>query len=78
MERAGLTRENHGTDRDLHGRRTSDYELTDRTKTRWTLSELQGNDLMILVLSRRHFCPKDHQQPTSSGVRQTPALDPSY
>ena len=39
-----------------------DYELTDHTKTRRTLSDLQGNDPMILVLSRGHFCPKDHQQ----------------
>ena len=39
-----------------------DYELTDHTKTRRRLSELQGNDPMILVLSRGHFCPKDHQQ----------------
>ena len=39
-----------------------DYELTDHTKKRRTLSGLQGNDPMILVLSRGHFCPKDHQQ----------------
>ncbi len=39
-----------------------DYELTDHTRTRRTLSELQGNDPMILLLSRGHFCPKDHQQ----------------
>jgi peroxiredoxin len=39
-----------------------DYELTDHTKKRRTLSELQRNDPMILVLSRGHFCPKDHQQ----------------
>ena len=39
-----------------------DYELTDHTKTRRKLSELQGNDPMILVLARGHFCPKDHQQ----------------
>jgi peroxiredoxin len=39
-----------------------DYELTDHTKTRRRLSELQGNDPMILVLSRGHYCPKDHQQ----------------
>ncbi len=39
-----------------------DYELTDHTKTRRRLSELQGLDPMILVLSRGHFCPKDHQQ----------------
>jgi peroxiredoxin len=39
-----------------------DYELTDHTKTRRKLSELQGIDPMILVLSRGQFCPKDHQQ----------------
>jgi peroxiredoxin len=39
-----------------------DYELTDHTKTRRRLSELQGIDPMVLVLSRGHFCPKDHQQ----------------
>jgi peroxiredoxin len=39
-----------------------DYELTDHTKTRRTLSELQGIDPMILILSRGSFCPKDHQQ----------------
>ncbi len=39
-----------------------DYELTDQTKTRRTLGELQGNVPLILILSRGHFCPKDHQQ----------------
>src|SRR6266436_4321259 len=39
-----------------------DYELTDHAKTRRRLSELQGIDPMILVLSRGGFCPKDHQQ----------------
>jgi peroxiredoxin len=39
-----------------------DYELTDHTGIRRRLSELQGIDPMILVLSRGHFCPKDHQQ----------------
>jgi peroxiredoxin len=39
-----------------------DYELTDHTKTRHKLSELQGNAPMVLVLSRGHYCPKDHQQ----------------
>jgi peroxiredoxin len=39
-----------------------DYELTDHQKTRRKLSELQGNDPMILVLARGHYCPKDHQQ----------------
>jgi peroxiredoxin len=39
-----------------------DYELTDHTKTRRTLSELQGINPMILLLSRGHFCPKDNRQ----------------
>src|SRR5438094_9734630 len=44
------------------GARFPDYELNDHTKTRRRLSELQGNDPMILNLSHVHFCPKDHQQ----------------
>jgi peroxiredoxin len=39
-----------------------DYELTDHAKTRRKLSELQGNDPMILVLARGHYCPRDNQQ----------------
>ena len=39
-----------------------DYELTDQTKKRRRLSELQGNDPMILVLARGSYCPKDQQQ----------------
>lgn len=39
-----------------------DYELTDHANTRRTLSELQGINPMILLLSRGHFCPKDDQQ----------------
>ena len=39
-----------------------DYELTDHTKTRRSLSELQGDDPLILVLARGHYCPKDQQQ----------------
>ena len=38
-----------------------DYELTDHTATRRTLSELQGPDPMIVVLSRGGFCPKDRR-----------------
>src|SRR2546428_6568349 len=44
------------------GARFPDYELTDHTRTRQRLSELQGIDPMILVLSRGGYCPKDHQQ----------------
>jgi peroxiredoxin len=38
------------------------YELTDHTAKRRKLSELQGTDPLILVLSRGAFCPKDRRQ----------------
>ncbi len=44
------------------GGRFPDYELPDHTGTRRKLSQLQGDDPMILVLSRGNFCPKDRQQ----------------
>src|SRR5579864_6834901 len=39
-----------------------DYELTDHAGKRRKLSDLQGSDPMILVLSRGAFCPKDRRQ----------------
>jgi peroxiredoxin len=39
-----------------------DYELPDHSNTRRRLSELQGEDPMILTLARGHYCPKEHQQ----------------
>jgi len=39
-----------------------DYELTDHTGTRRKLSDLQGGDPLIVVLSRGSFCPKDRRQ----------------
>jgi len=39
-----------------------DYELPDHTTKRRKLSELQGSDPMILVLSRGAFCPRDRRQ----------------
>jgi peroxiredoxin len=39
-----------------------DYELTDHAAKRRKLSELQGPDPMIVVLSRGSFCPKDRRQ----------------
>ena len=39
-----------------------DYELPDHTKTMRRLSELQGEDPLILTLARGHYCPKEHQQ----------------
>jgi peroxiredoxin len=39
-----------------------DYELTDHRGTHRRLSDLQGNDPLVLVLSRGGFCPKDRRQ----------------
>ena len=39
-----------------------DYELPDHTDTPRKLSELQGDDPLILTLARGHYCPKEHQQ----------------
>ena len=39
-----------------------DYEPTDHTGKHRKLSDLQGPDPMILVLSRGGYCPKDRRQ----------------
>ena len=39
-----------------------DYELPDHTTKRRKLSELQGEDPLVLVLSRGGFCPRDRRQ----------------
>jgi len=38
------------------------YELPDHTGEIRKLSELQGDDPLILTLARGHYCPKEHQQ----------------
>jgi peroxiredoxin len=39
-----------------------DYELPDHENVTRKLSELQGDDPLILTLARGHYCPKEHQQ----------------
>jgi peroxiredoxin len=39
-----------------------DYELPDHSGTPRRLSDLQGNDPLVLTLARGHYCPKEHQQ----------------
>ncbi len=46
----------------LPGGTFPDYQLTAHDKKRRRLSELQGDDPLILLLSRGRFCPKDNQQ----------------
>jgi peroxiredoxin len=38
-----------------------DYELPDHEDIPRKLSELQGDDPMILTLARGHYCPKEHR-----------------
>lgn len=42
-----------------HGAEFPDFVLPDHTKTPRGLSDLQGEDTMVLVLVRGAFCPKD-------------------
>jgi peroxiredoxin len=46
----------------VHGATLRDYRLPDHTGTLRSLSELQGNDPLILTLARGNYCPKEHQQ----------------
>ena len=39
-----------------------DYELPDHANLPQRLSEIQGDDPLILTLARGHYCPKEHQQ----------------
>ena len=39
-----------------------DYKLPDHTGISRSLSEIAGDDPMILTLARGHYCPKEHQQ----------------
>ena len=50
-----------------------DYELSDHTGKHRKLSELQGPDPMVLVLSRGSFCPKDRRQ--ADGLVAAPSRD---
>ena len=54
-----------------------DYELPDQDGTVRRLSELQDGDPMVLVLTRGHFCPKDHQQHREI-VELLPRIDVAY
>jgi peroxiredoxin len=39
-----------------------DYQLPDHAGNLRRLSDLQGDDPLILTLARGHYCPKEHQQ----------------
>jgi peroxiredoxin len=44
------------------GKTFPDYQLLDHTRALRKLSELQGDDPLILTLARGSYCPKEHQQ----------------
>lgn len=54
-----------------------DYVLSDHTGKHRKLSELQGPDPMVLVLSRGAYCPKDRRQ-TESLVQFQSELELGY
>ena len=46
----------------IRGGTFPDYALPDHASAMRRLSELQGDDPLILTLARGHYCPKEHQQ----------------
>ena len=54
-----------------------DYRLPDQDGVPRRLSELQGDDPMVLLLSRGRFCPKDHQQHLEL-AQLKPRIDVAY
>jgi peroxiredoxin len=46
----------------VSGGKFPNYTLADHTGEPRKLSELQGEDPLILTLARGHYCPKEHQQ----------------
>jgi peroxiredoxin len=48
-----------------------DYALRDHTGIVRTLAELQGRDPLILLLSRGHYCPREHQQHVELAASQS-------
>ena len=46
----------------IPGGKFPDYELPDHESVPRKLSEIQGEDPLILTLARGHYCPKEHQQ----------------
>jgi peroxiredoxin len=55
-----------------------DYALPDHTDTVRRLSELQGDDPMILTLARGHYCPKEHMQHLEMATVLQPKVAVAY
>jgi peroxiredoxin len=48
-----------------------DYELRDHTGSLCELSELHGDDLLVLTLARGRYCPKEPGQAEGSARRSS-------
>lgn len=46
----------------VRGNAFPDYQLQDHTRAQRKLSEIQGDNPLILTLARGNYCPKEHQQ----------------
>jgi peroxiredoxin len=55
-----------------------DYALPDHTDTVRRLSELQGDDPMIVTLARGHYCPKEHMQHLEMAALLQPKVAVAY
>jgi peroxiredoxin len=55
-----------------------DYALPDHTDTVRSLSEIQGDDPMIVTLARGHYCPKEHQQHLEIATVLQPKIAVAY
>jgi peroxiredoxin len=55
-----------------------DYALPDHTDTVRRLSELQGDDPMIVTLARGHYCPKEHMQHLEMAAVLQPKVAVAY
>jgi peroxiredoxin len=54
----------------VKGAKFPDYELPDYNGNKQKLSELQGNDPMVLILARGGYCPKEHLQHVNLAAMQ--------
>jgi hypothetical protein len=52
-----------------------DYALPDHTNTVRKLSDLQGDDPLVLTLARGNYCPKEHKEYTDPRAQPD---DPPY
>jgi peroxiredoxin len=55
-----------------------DYALPDHTGTVRRLSELQGDDPMVVTLARGHYCPKEHMQHLEMATVLQPKVAVAY